>query len=247
MERYKDIDEKIKLGYDYARKHESVKASDVWLEAWEGIKAIYEEERPENMDEFDKKYNWFEPFLLNFVQDLEIELGNAGQTLDEYFKKRICYCGEMIGIIDKNDLLTIENTKRAMADSHYALGNKEECDRLYTKWLNEDPSWGWGYIGWSDCYGFGTKRIDPNQVRAEEILRMALEKEDVRDREDILMRAAEVYEGLGQKEKAKELENEKRLLKRQSNTLIRPVKIGRNDPCPCGSGKKYKKCCGANE
>ncbi|MEG1687865.1 MAG: SEC-C metal-binding domain-containing protein, partial [Angelakisella sp.] len=29
----------------------------------------------------------------------------------------------------------------------------------------------------------------------------------------------------------------------------RPVrvanKVGRNDPCPCGSGKKYKKCCGA--
>jgi SEC-C motif-containing protein len=23
------------------------------------------------------------------------------------------------------------------------------------------------------------------------------------------------------------------------------VKAGRNDPCPCGSGKKYKKCCGA--
>ncbi|QTA86974.1 PBPRA1643 family SWIM/SEC-C metal-binding motif protein [Desulfonema magnum] len=33
--------------------------------------------------------------------------------------------------------------------------------------------------------------------------------------------------------------------------LLNPVtpkkienKIGRNDPCPCGSGKKYKKCCG---
>lgn len=24
-------------------------------------------------------------------------------------------------------------------------------------------------------------------------------------------------------------------------------KVGRNEPCPCGSGKKYKKCCGANE
>lgn len=24
-------------------------------------------------------------------------------------------------------------------------------------------------------------------------------------------------------------------------------KVGRNDPCPCGSGKKYKKCCGINE
>jgi uncharacterized protein YecA (UPF0149 family) len=26
--------------------------------------------------------------------------------------------------------------------------------------------------------------------------------------------------------------------------FIREPKIGRNDPCPCGSGKKYKKCCG---
>ena len=24
------------------------------------------------------------------------------------------------------------------------------------------------------------------------------------------------------------------------------AKIGRNDPCPCGSGKKYKMCCGRN-
>lgn len=27
-------------------------------------------------------------------------------------------------------------------------------------------------------------------------------------------------------------------------TIIKEVKVGRNDPCPCGSGKKYKKCCG---
>ena len=28
---------------------------------------------------------------------------------------------------------------------------------------------------------------------------------------------------------------------------VKVVKIGRNEPCPCGSGKKYKKCCGINE
>ena len=34
--------------------------------------------------------------------------------------------------------------------------------------------------------------------------------------------------------------------KRDSGTYRRESpKIGRNDPCPCGSGKKYKKCCGA--
>ncbi len=29
--------------------------------------------------------------------------------------------------------------------------------------------------------------------------------------------------------------------------VVKSVKVGRNDPCPCGSGKKYKKCCGQNE
>jgi len=29
-------------------------------------------------------------------------------------------------------------------------------------------------------------------------------------------------------------------------TVVKDRKIGRNDPCICGSGKKYKKCCGAN-
>jgi hypothetical protein len=31
----------------------------------------------------------------------------------------------------------------------------------------------------------------------------------------------------------------------ERETAPRPAGIGRNDPCPCGSGKKYKKCCGA--
>lgn len=42
------------------------------------------------------------------------------------------------------------------------------------------------------------------------------------------------------KEKQKELYREQKA----SGTIRREKKIGRNDPCPCGSGKKYKKCCG---
>ena len=35
------------------------------------------------------------------------------------------------------------------------------------------------------------------------------------------------------------------LEQKKSHTIVRnESKIGRNDPCPCGSGKKYKKCCG---
>jgi preprotein translocase subunit SecA len=43
-------------------------------------------------------------------------------------------------------------------------------------------------------------------------------------------------------ERRKELYREQR----NSSTVVKDKKIGRNDPCPCGSGKKYKKCCGAN-
>ena len=41
-------------------------------------------------------------------------------------------------------------------------------------------------------------------------------------------------------------ERQKELYKEQksSTTIVKGKKIGRNDPCPCGSGKKYKHCCG---
>lgn len=41
-------------------------------------------------------------------------------------------------------------------------------------------------------------------------------------------------------EKRKEIRKEHN----RSKQVINESKIGRNDPCPCGSGKKYKKCCG---
>lgn len=35
--------------------------------------------------------------------------------------------------------------------------------------------------------------------------------------------------------------------KAAATTILPDVKVGRNDPCPCGSGKKYKKCCGRSQ
>ena len=44
-------------------------------------------------------------------------------------------------------------------------------------------------------------------------------------------------------EKKKELYLEQK----KSGTVVKPKKVFPNDPCPCGSGKKYKKCCGRNK
>lgn len=41
-------------------------------------------------------------------------------------------------------------------------------------------------------------------------------------------------------DRQKELYKEEKL----SGTIVKEKKVGRNDPCPCGSGKKYKHCCG---
>jgi uncharacterized protein YecA (UPF0149 family) len=55
-------------------------------------------------------------------------------------------------------------------------------------------------------------------------------------------------EELAKKARTKEdVEAEEKLLKETEK--VKPIEESagpkRNDPCPCGSGKKYKKCCGA--
>ena len=49
-----------------------------------------------------------------------------------------------------------------------------------------------------------------------------------------------VWNNLLTEERRKELF----LQQRKSGTIVKEKKIGRNDKCPCGSGKKYKFCCG---
>ncbi len=48
------------------------------------------------------------------------------------------------------------------------------------------------------------------------------------------------WENVFDKEKLDEIKKEYK----NSKTVVKEEKIGRNEPCPCGSGKKYKKCCG---
>jgi uncharacterized protein len=48
------------------------------------------------------------------------------------------------------------------------------------------------------------------------------------------------WESIFSEEKRKELYKKQKL----SHTVVKGKKIGRNEPCPCGSGKKYKHCCG---
>lgn len=48
------------------------------------------------------------------------------------------------------------------------------------------------------------------------------------------------WESIFDEDKRKALYREQK----SSTTIVKPDKVYPNDPCPCGSGKKYKKCCG---
>lgn len=50
----------------------------------------------------------------------------------------------------------------------------------------------------------------------------------------------EEWNDLLSEERRKELYKEQK----SSHTVVKEKKVGRNEPCPCGSGKKYKFCCG---
>ena len=52
----------------------------------------------------------------------------------------------------------------------------------------------------------------------------------------------EEWNSILDEDRRKELYREQKL----STTVVKEEKVYPNDPCPCGSGKKYKKCCGKN-
>jgi len=77
------------------------------------------------------------------------------------------------------------------------------------------------------------RSVQEDTVHALFRVRVQVEAPPQREqREDLLSRAA--YHGAGGQ-----------AVQRTAPRRVE-AKVGRNDPCPCGSGKKYKKCCGAN-
>ena len=278
------LDDKMQAGYELLSSRGAVAACRIWLEAWNDVLCLLEKAGIESIEEFDERFRGTQS-LFNWNQDLEGELWNAGLEDRQFLNARIALCEEGLRRFPSDDALLIENRRRALAESYFELGEAEKAATLYREWLDADPCWGWGWIGWSDCYRFTrTERVDLEQC--EQILREGFAIADVRDRADIADRLADLCEERGRDEEAKEfrrqserraaavevsrtvssagkvlrqntqlnfdgaglplseLSNVARMLRGAPAPVTRQ-KVGRNEPCPCGSGKKFKKCCGA--
>ena len=282
---FEELDDKMQSGYELLASRDVTAACRIWLEAWNDVVRLLDKASIESIADFDERFGGTQS-LFNWIQDLESELWNAGLNDRQFLSARIALCEEGLRRFPSCDDLMNENRRRALAESYFELGETEKAEALYREWLDADPCWGWGWIGWSDCYRFTrTQRVDLN--RCEQILREGFAIAAVRDRADIADRLADVCEEQGRDEEAKEfrqqserhaatvavsrtvssagkvlrqktrvnfggaglplseLSNVAGMLREAPTTLVTRQKVGRNEPCPCGSSKKFKKCCGA--
>jgi len=143
---------------------------------------------------------------------------------------------------------------------------------MFRRWLAEDPRWGWGWIHWAACYTYGAPDEMSDDGRSLEILQQGAAVPGLRDARDVLQELADQLSFVGREEAAAEVRRRCADLPddqpgedaldddvppkpadaadskvRESPTEGEPrrvEKVGRNEPCPCASGKKFKKCCG---
>lgn len=95
--------------------------------------------------------------------------------------------------------------------------------------------------------GINDSLVEPNPVETMEedtVVNLGFDKE--RLYKNMVAAGADWLYELEEWEAIYDEETRKELYKEQkrSTTIVKDAKVYPNDPCPCGSGKKYKKCCG---
>ncbi len=269
------IDEFMQAGY--AEKDEA-KTFTIWRETWSKIGHVMQQAGHRSLEQFHTDFGGTQS-VHHWVQDYD-ELMCRASWIDSSVAHFRIELNEALIADPKSCDLTIENARRALAESLYVLSYLEKADALYEQWLADDPAWGWGWIGWSDSrFVFRPEAISEDVPEAIAILKRALQIPNLRDRSDVLDRLIQVCDDSGQPEMAEPyrdraaqetaktkqtsrqsksslpsessgfqaastMPNSSRTESQSSFVPETRQKVGRNEPCPCRSGRKFKKCCG---
>ena len=139
------------------------------------------------------------------------------------------------------DGLSDDNLLDYRAESLFALGKRNEGERLYQDIIDRNPDDPWFLLHAGDCYvTYGEKDLTKAKNYYLKALSIAEKHRKQPDGKDelgaVYQRLIDLAHDTGDYTQATRYQ---RLL----DSLV-TKKVGRNDPCPCGSGKKYKKCCG---
>jgi tetratricopeptide (TPR) repeat protein len=248
MEIQNEWEDLMQEGYTYSIKGNSLEAARVWRELWNRMQVVLETDDNLSMEDLDGAFHGMQS-IYNWTTDFEMELGNASRKDKSFAKSRINFCSEYIARYSDKSEPNLEGMKWALCESYFDLGENEAGERLFQKYLEDSPTSGWGWIGWSDQYGAFAQKQNKDNEKAIQILKQALEIEGLQDRFNVLERLDDLYMELGRHQEAAEVRQEildqmkAQNASRPKGTLpplikavpVTSVKIGRNDPCPCGS------------
>lgn len=246
-------DDLAQKGYDCFYSQKETEGLQYWQEAWRVFGSIVEQISETKavldlMDEQDYAYP-----IDGWLQDYEMELGNAGK-----YKERIAFCQKVLDIFEWQE----EDDscfRSGIAESLFREGKITESFDYYEQWITEDPN---TINGINSCSWMLFENGE--YEKAYKLVKNVTWGVpcDV-DNSILFMRAKQLADFVEKKEESQWYQQqldkfEASLGKWQEEQdgvfdeftgpkqipLVKNQKIYPNDPCPCGSGKKYKKCCG---
>jgi hypothetical protein len=182
------IHDSIKEETNYENDKNYVAASNAGLKTWSYLKELMKTLDAKSFCDLERETGYD---LLYWACTLTNNLHNASRKDASFLQKKFLFCKEYVemheNFLDK-DMRNIGNIRRSLADYYVDICDFDTCDSLYEKWLQKEPDWGWGWIGWSDCYWLFHRKNKLNFEKALSILEQGLAIKGVSDKNHMVDR-----------------------------------------------------------
>lgn len=246
-------DELVQKGYESFEEQKAAEGLRFWQEAWDLFESVMKQTSATGtLIGLMESQGYVYP-IDGWLQDYEMELGNAGK-----YGERIAFCQKILEMFDWQD--EDDSCFRCgIGESLFREGKKTEAYEYYEKWLMDDPQ----NVNGINSFSWILFESGDAEKAYEVVRKAAWGVSCCADNSILFMRARQLADYVGK-------ENESVWYRQQLDTfensfkkwemdedgifdefttpkqipLVKEKKIYPNDPCPCGSGKKYKKCCG---
>lgn len=251
-EHVREMNRLMEEGYQHGLRGDAIEASRAWLQCWEMIKA-HLPTRPFDLAEEKTAFRGLGESLFNWLPEVEGEVQNASMEDPAFAEQHVRFCDEALELMAMPEHRP--NFLRSRAQGLWRMGRVNEAESALQALLDEDPDDVWTHVARGDLYAL-ERPVDLD--RAEATYRQALERPTLREPEVIQERLEMLAELRGEKRPrrskaaspapapSKQAHGDACGCGHDHAPVVQAVsqRIGRNEPCPCGSGKKYKKCCG---
>ena len=245
-------DELVQRGYDAQADRNEEEMISCWWEAWSVFQEIMKSVDVKIsisglMESQDYQYP-----VEAWLQDLEMELGNA-----EEYEKRMEFCQKVLDMFDWT-YDDGDGFRCAIGEILYDTGKTEEGKAWFEEWLKKDRDnenalnvYSW-YIekheSTEKAYALIRKKVVGctctihNYMLFERARVLAEELTQEKDLKWIEKQLVSFNDSMEKAAYHNDLYDDFDMPVQQP--IVKETKVYPNDPCPCGSGKKYKKCCG---